>query len=119
VRWPPYSVTGEGASLYWSLQAPEVLPAALHERGVANPPVPEHHTDDETVLIASDVEDGQVAHHIRGRKRFADVLQALPFSLYGSIEPDLERRLRISVFRCSLEEAALADDIHDSILAKC
>jgi hypothetical protein len=28
-----YSVAGEGGSLYWSLQAPEVLPAALHERG--------------------------------------------------------------------------------------
>ena len=25
---------GEGGSVYWSLQAPEVLPAALHERGV-------------------------------------------------------------------------------------
>ena len=29
------AVSGEDASLYWSLGAPEVLPAALHERGVA------------------------------------------------------------------------------------
>jgi hypothetical protein len=30
-----FSVAGEAGSLYWSLQAPEVLPAALHERGTA------------------------------------------------------------------------------------
>jgi hypothetical protein len=30
-----FSVTGEATSLYWSLQAPEVLPQALRERGAA------------------------------------------------------------------------------------
>jgi hypothetical protein len=30
-----FSVRGEAASLYWSLQTPEALPAALHERGLA------------------------------------------------------------------------------------
>ena len=29
------AVSGEGANLHWSLEAPEVLPAALHERGTA------------------------------------------------------------------------------------
>lgn len=29
------SITGESKNLYWSLQAPEVLPPALHDRGMA------------------------------------------------------------------------------------
>jgi hypothetical protein len=93
----PFVVLGVGEELF------DVNPLALV-----------HHANDEAVVVASDIEDRQIAHHIRCRKRLANVLKVLPFSLNGRIEPHLQGRFGVSVSRSSLEEAALADDVHNS-----
>jgi hypothetical protein len=84
-----------------------------------DPLVLEHHADDQAVLVASDVENRQIAHHVRGRKRFANVFGASPFRNNGRVEPDLQRGFDIREFRRSLEEPALADNVQNYIPADC
>jgi hypothetical protein len=84
-----------------------------------NPLVFEHHADDEAILVTADIENREVACHVRIPKRLADVLETSPFGLDRRIEPNLQCGFGIGDFCRSLEEAALADDVSDSLLAKC
>jgi len=69
-------------------------------------------------VVAADIENRQIADHICCRKRLANVLQVSPFGRNRRIEPNLQRGLGASEFRRSFEQAALADDVQNPILAK-
>jgi hypothetical protein len=84
-----------------------------------DPLVLKHHANDEAIAVPADIENRQIAYHVRSRKRLPNVLKASPFGLDRSIEPNLQRGFGISEFRRSLEEAAFANDVQNSILAKC
>jgi hypothetical protein len=89
------------------------------ERFDVNPLVPENHANDEAILVAADIENRQIAYHVRRRKRLANVVQASPLGLNHRIEPNLQRGLGIGEFPRPLEEVAFADNVQNSILAKC
>jgi hypothetical protein len=84
-----------------------------------DPLVLENHANDEAIVVAADIENRQIAYHVRRRKRLANLLEAPPFGLNRRIEPNLPRGPGIGEFPRSLEEAALADDVQNSMLAKC
>jgi hypothetical protein len=90
----------------------------LEELFYADPLVLKDHANNQAVIVASDVEDRQIAYHVRRRERVSDLREAVPLGLNGSIEPNLQRGLRIRVFLRSCEKPAFADDVHNSKPAK-
>ena len=101
------------------LPSPFVVFRVREELLDVDPLVLKHQANDEAVVVATDVENREIAHHVCRRKRLPNILDVFPFGYNGRIEPNLQRGLGIGKLRRSFQEAPLAYDVHNSMLAKC